>query len=343
MTAVKLAGRWRGNVRSSVLALIVGGGLMIVLALGFARLIYDPNEPTSPKDDREFPWAVYLKGDEECAGVIVGGHWILTAAHCVDESSINDKYVYVYVGKKQYEPEEDGIKVPAGDIHLHPPYKANSDERNLQEYDVALIKLEQSLDLTQPNMKAITLGKQADESGNAFVAVWTCSSSFRRTMLKLKLVRSCGDAVRLAYITVPVDKNAACVSKYNDHHQPPVAISLFLCAGGKFINLPGIKKHDSGAGLATGKVDGARLIGVADYITFYGDAYARVSTDEWISQIICANGLGDAPNCPPSSQPAFPPTEAPQPAPAETASPAPGQTAPEQPPANTHPAATSRS
>ncbi|XP_037816320.1 trypsin-3-like [Lucilia sericata] len=87
-------------------------------------------------------------GLDICGGAIISKYTIITAAHCIDVLESN--YLKIIAGRHNFEvaPVEHEVDATA----LHPLYN----ERN-REFDVALIKLLQPLDLSVSNVDLIEI------------------------------------------------------------------------------------------------------------------------------------------------------------------------------------------
>ncbi|XP_046802012.1 trypsin-3-like [Lucilia cuprina] len=93
-------------------------------------------------EEGQFPFEVSIayKFKDICGGAIISTHAIVTAAHCINYIEPNDLQVFVGV--------HNFLIFPRGHIHnvattkIHPEY-----EPTTRDYDVALVKLKESLEL----------------------------------------------------------------------------------------------------------------------------------------------------------------------------------------------------
>ncbi|KAJ8280236.1 hypothetical protein GJAV_G00052170 [Gymnothorax javanicus] len=102
-------------------------------------------------EDFTRPWHVEIKSlaaakDQKCKGSIVTENWVLTAAHCFKPEALeNPSRVTIVHGNRK--------EKIAGSIILHPQYNvAGLRHKNVMEfydYDIALIKLNQSIELSR--------------------------------------------------------------------------------------------------------------------------------------------------------------------------------------------------
>ncbi|CAF1382818.1 unnamed protein product [Adineta steineri] len=111
-------------------------------------------------------WAVSIKiqaneGYYQCGGTIIDDSYIITAAHCVDFIR-NPSDISVYAGSLHV---FDGVVRSASEIHVHPYY---DDQRNRN--DIALLKLDRALDLSNDNLSKICLPSTVATSGEYPIA-----------------------------------------------------------------------------------------------------------------------------------------------------------------------------
>ncbi|XP_046801995.1 hypodermin-B-like [Lucilia cuprina] len=101
-------------------------------------------------EDEQFPFEVVIEADglDICGGAIISKFTIITAAHCIDV--LDSNYIKIIAGRHNFEvtPVEHEVDNTA----LHPLYNKKN-----REFDVALIKLLQPLDLSLSNVDFIEI------------------------------------------------------------------------------------------------------------------------------------------------------------------------------------------
>ncbi|MCH8557631.1 MAG: trypsin-like serine protease [Balneolia bacterium] len=97
-------------------------------------------------DIADYPWTVAIvteAGDPYCGGTVLDDEWILTAAHCMGSS------VFIRAGFSAKD-DESGQDRQAADIINHPDF-----ESVFTGNDIALVRLSEPLDLSDPNVEAV--------------------------------------------------------------------------------------------------------------------------------------------------------------------------------------------
>ncbi|XP_067424366.1 complement factor I isoform X2 [Emydura macquarii macquarii] len=86
----------------------------------------------------EFPWQVAIRegsGSVNCGGIYIGGCWILTAAHCVRQSRVNQYRIWTgIIDTIAYNQEIDTFKLKQ--VIIHENYNASS-----YQNDIALLEM----------------------------------------------------------------------------------------------------------------------------------------------------------------------------------------------------------
>ncbi|KAL1781826.1 serine protease 45 isoform X2 [Sigmodon hispidus] len=77
-----------------------------------------------------------MKNEHVCGGALIGFSWVISAAHCIQ----GNKEYSVILGSSKLKPKGSSraLKIPVGDIIMHPKYWGQNFIRN----DIALLRLE---------------------------------------------------------------------------------------------------------------------------------------------------------------------------------------------------------
>ena len=216
-----------------------------------------------------YPWMVSLQttdGQHFCGGSLISDQWVMTAAHCVEDTQASS--VNAVVGEYNLIDNNDGgEKRQISKILIHPKRNANNND-----YDIALLKLSSSVTgtsiskVTSSIMREIALGTKFTVMG------WGNMSTSAESYPE-----------KLYEVQVPLVSNAKCNKSYNNE-----ITNNMLCAGfpeGGKDSCQG----DSGGPLVY-QIDGKWLqVGIVSFgegcaqPNFPG-VYARVANfNEWIN------------------------------------------------------------
>jgi secreted trypsin-like serine protease len=101
-----------------------------------------------------YPWmAQVFLGTSRCGGVLIGEHWVLTAAHCTYDASRLDRtiaasQVTVLLGNYQFANSSHPDTLQVSEVYQHPNYVSPSDSGPAYDYDVSLLRLAEPQSIT---------------------------------------------------------------------------------------------------------------------------------------------------------------------------------------------------
>jgi len=220
-----------------------------------------------------------------CGGTIISESYIITAAHCVDDSWLT--FQIVAAEHDLQNDRDDATRHNIEAIHVHPKWNDTT-----KDYDFALLHLQDQIDISESSKaKAIVLPKATDVSfieGTTFnVSGWG------------DLISGGNYSHKLRYVTVPWVSDDLCQNAYSRKHITP----RMLCAGDLLDGGVDTCQGDSGGPMTwldplTSEI---KLVGVVSWgrgcaKPGYPGIYAEVSTVlDWIEQYVpqpqpCGNG-----------------------------------------------------
>lgn len=218
-------------------------------------------------DIAETPWQVALVSggaarDQFCGGSLVAETWVLTAAHCVDNSRVNLDPARLEVVNGTLTYATGGEQLAVTEIHIHPDWNDAT-----MDFDAALLKLAAPATLGKPIVLA-SEEEMVGEDDNVRVSGWGAVSEG-------------GPASEdLLFVDIPVVSNEVCNAP--ESYNGEVLASMF-CAGAREGGLDSCQ-GDSGGPVDTGGMpdEDTRLLGIVSWgegcarELKYG-VYARVS------------------------------------------------------------------
>lgn len=194
------------------------------------------------------PWQVQIRkkiGDssyQHCGGALVGDKWIVTAAHCL----LTSKPLFVVVGSTTAINWQRSSVIYIESFAVHPNYML-PESRKKYDYDIALIKLLKSVDLSSSRTRAVCLPKTTDnfQTKTCIATGWGGRQEHGSA------------SVNLLQVEMPVIKSKLCQFYMNDVSMPD--LDRVICAGhispGK-----GVCSGDSGGPLVCKNDDGSWVL-----------------------------------------------------------------------------------
>ncbi|XP_045133014.1 trypsin-1-like isoform X2 [Portunus trituberculatus] len=179
-------------------------------------------------EKHEFPWVVELqlynttqkKYRHQCGASVIDEWWIMTAANCVDLSSLiteisNDLEVRIVAGEHKLSEVEVGEQHrEVKNIVIHPGW-----DNVTLENDIALLKLSEKLELDGKTVAPISLPtSQTNSTGKCVMAGWGRTNYESNTLSDV-----------LKKVTVPIVPDEQCRKKYDILHEK--VLDSMICAG----------------------------------------------------------------------------------------------------------------
>ena len=107
-----------------------------------------------PSASHSWGWAVSLRipiYGHFCGGSIISSHYILTAAHCVNDPKITSLGITAAIGTDTLN-DNIGQRIAVSTIYVHPKWNANT-----KENDTALLKLKTAISFSDRNIAKLCL------------------------------------------------------------------------------------------------------------------------------------------------------------------------------------------
>ena len=247
----------RNKLKKSLLALVVGAGL-VVGAAGGANAIVNGSE--SATGDRPYQVSLQAGGEHYCGGSIIDATTIITAAHCVEGETASGTTIRAGVTDVTSSAGQD---VAVASIIAHPSYSQN------ELADIAIIKLAEPLTLGG-NVQAIPLATaaQVNAAVTGTVSGWGAISEEGE------------GSSSLLEADVPLVNDAVCSAALGSDPATEV------CAGGTGTDSC---YGDSGGPLVVNSADGPVLAGVVSWGEECGGAAPGVYADvpgltDWVNE-----------------------------------------------------------
>ncbi|KAI4458505.1 polyserase-related [Holotrichia oblita] len=159
-------------------------------------------------DIADYPYqvALYVDGELSCGGSIVNEHLVVTAAHCIHE---NHSYA-IRVGSSSYKHGGEVYQIDPNNIIAHEKF-----DSNITDYDIALLRVSQSLLSKNSIAKAVKLpvsGQKTDAGVLAKVSGWG-----DRQQKNFPKFNGNSSDDKLRAVEVPIVEQAECKKRYRSH------------------------------------------------------------------------------------------------------------------------------
>lgn len=241
----------------------------------------------SPASISNYPWMTALTDPRDdsqfCGGSLIRPGWVVTAAHCVENTTAAE--INVFIGGGNLSDRSAGETRAISQVHIHPDYADDN--------DIALLKLSSASTRQPISQVSRAFDDSLVDSTPLLVTGWGLTSD--------------GDAnedaqgsEELLEVEVPLRNRAQCAQAYDALDQIEITDNM-LCAGSE-VDPKDSCNGDSGGPLMVRNADDQfELLGVVSFGSSNGCAstthpgvYTRVSRyDSWINGTI--NGIVASP------------------------------------------------